>query len=199
MAGSSTCAPGNPGSIRSASRCGPIRWSSRTVRRWPRVLTWPRPFRFTSRTATSSSRCEAMAYRGARRFEAASFQCRPPLGNGMIKQFEHEAERRQFLFFDRAVVLAFERFSDYGIHLALHGQQFFVGFSGAHPGNHGQDSGAMCGVFLPFVAIQIVTQPGAGRTDPGEKQQRKPEIIAVPVEKGAFGAVDDGRRSPMYR
>ena len=32
----------------------------------------------------------------------------------------------------------------------------------------------MCGVFLPFVAIQIVTQPGAGRTDAGEKQERKP-------------------------
>ena len=57
----------------------------------------------------------------------------------------------------------------------------------------------MAGVFLPFVPIQIVTQPGAGRTDPGEEQERKPEVIAVPVEEGAFGAVYDGCRSPMYR
>ena len=48
----------------------------------------------------------------------------------------------------------------------------------------------MPGIFLSFVPIQIVTQPGAGRTDPGEKQERKPKVIAVPVEKGAFGAVD---------
>src|SRR5260370_1131154 len=46
----------------------------------------------------------------------------------------------------------------------------------------------MGGVFLPFVAVQIVTQPGAGRTDPGEKQQRKPEIIAVFVEERTFCA-----------
>ena len=57
----------------------------------------------------------------------------------------------------------------------------------------------MAGVFLPFVPIQIVTKPGAGRTDAGEKQECKPEVTAVPVEEGAFGAVDDGRRFPMYR
>src|SRR6266403_1034033 len=49
------------------------------------------------------------------------------LDNGMIKQFEHKAKSRQFLLFDRAVIVAFERFSDNSIHLALHGQQFFVG------------------------------------------------------------------------
>jgi hypothetical protein len=27
----------------------------------------------------------------------------------------------------------------------------------------------MTGIFLPFVAIQIVTQPGAGRTDAGRR------------------------------
>ena len=58
---------------------------------------------------------------------------------------------------------------------------------------------AMVGIFLPFVPIEIVTQPGASRTDPGEKQKRKPKVIAVFVEEGPFGAVDDGCRSPMYR
>ena len=56
----------------------------------------------------------------------------------------------------------------------------------------------MAGVFVPFIPVQIVTQPGAGRTNPGEKQERKPEIIAVLVEEGALGAVDVGRRSPVY-
>ena len=57
----------------------------------------------------------------------------------------------------------------------------------------------MAGIFFSFVPIEIVTQPGAGRTDPGEKQERKPEVIAVPVEEGAFGAIDDGCRSPVHR
>ena len=57
----------------------------------------------------------------------------------------------------------------------------------------------MAGVFAPFIPIQIVTQPGAGRTDPGDKQKRKPEVIAVPVEEGAFSAVDDSCRSRCTR
>ena len=126
-------------------------------------------------------------------------QCRAPLDDGVIEQFEHQTKGRQFLFLDGAVIVTFERFTYDGIDLALHRQQFLVGFRGACPGNHGQDSVAMAGVFVPFIPIQIVTQPGAGRTDPGEKQERKPEVIAVPVEEGAFGAVDDGCRSPMHR
>ena len=57
----------------------------------------------------------------------------------------------------------------------------------------------MAGIFFPFVPIEVVTQPGSGRTDPGEKQERKPEVIAVFVEEGAFGAIDDGCRSPVHR
>jgi hypothetical protein len=38
-----------------------------------------------------------------------------------------------------------------------------------------------------------------GRTYPGEKHERKPEVIAVFVEEGAFGAIDDGRHSPGRR
>src|SRR6478672_9814619 len=150
--------------------------------------------------AASSSRREAVAYRrAASQLEGARLQCLAPLDGGVIEQFEYQAKGRQFLLLDGAVIVAFERFTDDGVDLALHRQQFLVGFRGAHPGNHGQDSVAMAGVYLPFVPIQIVTQPGAGRTDPGEKQERKPEVIAVLVEEGALGAVDDGRRSPMYR
>jgi len=57
----------------------------------------------------------------------------------------------------------------------------------------------MVGVLLSFVPIEIVTQPGTSRTNSGEKQERKPEVIAVLVEEGALGAVDDGCRSPMHR
>ena len=44
----------------------------------------------------------------------------------------------------------------------------------------------MVGVFLPLVPIEIVTQPDAGRTNSGEKQERKPEVIAVFIEEGAL-------------
>jgi hypothetical protein len=108
----------------------------------------------------------------ASQFEGARLQCRAPLDGGVI-EFEHQAKGRQFLFLNGAVIVAFERFTDDGVDLALHRQQFLVGFHGAHPGNHDQDSVAMAGIFLPFVPIQVVTQPGAGRTDPGEKQERK--------------------------
>src|SRR3981189_717710 len=150
--------------------------------------------------ATSSSRREAVAScRVASRFERTRLQCRAPLDDGVIEQFEHQTKGRQFLFLDGAVIVTFERFAYDGVDLALHRQQFLVGFRGAYAGNHGQDSVAMAGVFAPFISIQIVTQPGAGRTDPGEKQERKPEVIALPVEEGAFGAVDDSCRSPVYR
>src|SRR6266496_3714864 len=150
--------------------------------------------------ATSSWRREAAASRrAANRFERARLQCRAPLDDGVIEQFEHQTKGRQFLLLDATVIVAFERFTDDRVDLALHRQEFLVGFRGAYPGNHGQDSVAMAGVFVPFIPIQIVTQPGAGRTEPGEKQERKPEVIAVPVEEGAFGAVDDGCRSAMHR
>ena len=104
---------------------------------------------------SSSSRREAETYRGApSRIEGACLQCRAPLDDGVIEQFEHQAEGRQFLFLDGAVIVAFERFGDDGVDLALHRQQFLVGFRGAHPGNHGQDSVAMADIFLPFVPIQ---------------------------------------------
>jgi hypothetical protein len=102
-----------------------------------------------------------VAYRrAASRLEVASLQCRAPLDGGVIEQFEHQAECRQFLFLDGAGIIAVERFTDDDIDLALHRQQFPAGFRGAHAGNHGQNSVAMAGIFLPFVPIQIVTQPG---------------------------------------
>ena len=114
-----------------------------------------------------------MSYRrAASRFEGARLQCRAPLDDGVIEQFEHQTKGRQFLFLDGAVIVAFERFTYDGVDLPLHCQQFLVGFRDAYLGNHGQDSVAMAGVFAPFIPIQIVTQPGAGRTDPGEQQER---------------------------
>src|SRR5215216_5207168 len=172
---------------------------SRHVRFVPTAEIPPLPAR-CRQTATSSLRREAVASRrAASRFERVRLQCRAPLDDGVIEQFEHQTKGRQFLFLDGAIIVAFERFTYDGVDLALHRQQFLVGFRAAYAGNHGQDSVAMAGFFAPFIPIQIVTQPGAGRTDPGEKQERKPEVIAVPVEEGAFGAVDDSCRSPMHR
>jgi hypothetical protein len=51
--------------------------------------------------AASSSRREAVAYsRAASRFEGARLQCRAPLDDSVIEQFEHQAKGRQFLFLD---------------------------------------------------------------------------------------------------
>src|SRR6267378_5650551 len=88
--------------------------------------------------ATSSSRREAVASRrAASRFERARLQCRAPLAYGVIEQFEHQTKGRQFLFLDGAVIVTFERFTYDGVDLALHRQQFLVGFRGAYAGNHG--------------------------------------------------------------
>jgi hypothetical protein len=49
--------------------------------------------------AASPSRREAVAsHRAASRFEGARLQCRAPLDDGVIEQFEHQAKGRQFLF-----------------------------------------------------------------------------------------------------
>src|SRR3954470_1091480 len=119
---------------------------------------------------TSSSRREAVASRrAASRFERGRLQYRAPLDDSVTEQFEHQTKSRQFPFLDGAVIVAFERFTYDGVDLALHRQQFLVGFRGAYSGNHGQDSIAMAGVFVSFIPIQVVAQPRAGRTDPGEK------------------------------
>ena len=47
--------------------------------------------------------------RAASRIERARLQCRAPLDDGVIEQFEHQTKGRQFLFLDGAVIVAFER------------------------------------------------------------------------------------------
>ena len=133
-----------------------------------------------------------------RQVGCAHAQRRASVDNRIMKLFKHEIKRRQIFLFDRAVVESVERFTEHGVHLALHGEQLFRIFRLAHPGNHGQNLFPMVRVSLAFAPPQIVTQPGAGRTEPGENQDGEPEVIAVPVEECAFVAVDVGRRSPMH-
>src|SRR5258708_19226426 len=86
--------------------------------------------------AASSSRCQAAAHRrDASRFEGARLQCRVPLADGVIEQFEHQAKGRQFLFLDGAVIEAFKRVTDDAVHLALHPPQFLLGFRAVHSVN----------------------------------------------------------------
>src|SRR5262249_52674461 len=95
----------------------------------------------TFHMAASSARREAVAYRpSASWFEGARLQCPAPLDDRMIEQFECQAKSRQFLFLDGVGIVAFERFADDDVDLALHRQQFLIGFHGVHPGNHSQDS-----------------------------------------------------------
>src|SRR5262249_6930297 len=91
--------------------------------------------------AVSAARREAVPYRpSASWFEGARLQCPAPLDDRMIEQFECQAKSRQFLFLDGVGIVAFERFADDDVDLALHRQQFLIGFHGVHPGNHSQDS-----------------------------------------------------------
>src|SRR3954447_10268882 len=93
------------------------------------VMSWPSLRLRPVTLAGSSSRRRAAAYRcDAGWFEGARLQCRAPLVDGVIEQFEHQAKGGQFLFLDRAVVVAFEGFADDGVDLALHRQQVLAGF-----------------------------------------------------------------------
>ena len=50
---------------------------------------------------------------------AASVYVRAFLGDGMMKQFQHEAEGRKITLVDGAVIIALDGFADDAIHLAL--------------------------------------------------------------------------------
>src|SRR4030081_2079893 len=58
---------------------------------------------------------------------------------------------------------------------------------------------AMQCVLFSFIPFPVVTQPGAGGSQPGEKENSAPYVVAVFLEEGAFGAIDEGRRSRMRR
>src|ERR1700688_322287 len=138
------------------------------ARRWPRGPMWRKPFRCMSRTATSSSRPERGSLSAARasRFGRAEPHRRAPVGDGIMKLLEHKANGRQVFFLDRAVVVGAERFTEYGIHLALHGQQLFRSFRLAHPGNDAENLVPIYRVLFAFVPLQEVPEPGASRTEP---------------------------------
>ena len=56
----------------------------------------------------------------------------------------------------------------------------------------------MTGGVVPFVPVQIATQPGGRRTEPGKEKKGKPEVVAVLVQKRSLGATDDRRSSSMH-
>jgi hypothetical protein len=60
----------------------------------------------------------------AGRLGRAGYQRSAAVGDGMIKQFEHEPKRREVLFVDSTIVVAIQRVADDGIGLALHDEQF---------------------------------------------------------------------------
>src|SRR5690242_1684363 len=57
---------------------------------------------------------------------------------------------------------------------------------------------AVAGIVIPFVSVQVTTQPGGGRSDPGKKKQREPEVVAVLVQKGPLCAVNNRRGTPVH-
>ncbi len=122
-----------------------------------------------------------------------------PVGNGVVELVEHEADCREVAFLDRLVVVAIQRFPQHVVDLVLHGGEFVRGFRQPHLGNDGEQIVAMLGVLFALVPLPVVTQPGAGGPEPGENQDRAPDIVGIFFKEGAFIAVDIGRRTLMRR
>lgn len=116
----------------------------------------------------------------------------------MIEQFKDEAERGHVLLFNGSLVVALEGFRDDGVDLPLRCQQILLGSGIADLGDHRENAVAVAGVVVPFVSIQVSTQPSRCRADPGKKKQSEPEIVAILVQEGSLGPVDDRRSSPVH-
>jgi hypothetical protein len=100
--------------------------------------------------------------------------------------------------FDRSIIVALQGFADDLVDFALRCQQVLYGPGIAKHRDHDENAVAVAGVVVPFVPVQIATQPGGGRTDPGKKKQREPEVVAVLVQKGPLGPVDDRCGAPVH-
>src|SRR5258708_1511936 len=114
-----------------------------------------------------------------------------------MKLLKRQTDRRQIAFLDRAIIVAAERLPQDAVRLALHRRQLLRELRLAHPGNQVQQAVAVQCVSLAFIPFPRVTQPGADGSESRENQNGGPEIVAVPLKEGAFGAVDIGCRSLM--
>ena len=119
------------------------------------------------------------------------------VGDGMVELFEREPDHRQIAFLDRAVVVAVERLAQHAVGRALHLRQLFRRFGLAHPGNQIEQIVAMLDVLLALVPLPVVLQPGAGRSEAGEHQNRAPDVVGIFFQEGALVAVDIGGRALM--
>ena len=127
-----------------------------------------------------------------------ALQRRSPFGDGMIEQFKDQSECGQVVLFERSIVVALQCFADDRVDFLLRCQDVLFGPGIAKLRDHGENPVAMAGGVVPVVPIQIATQPGGGRTDPGKKKQGEPEVVAVLVQKGPLGPVNDRRSAPVH-
>ena len=111
----------------------------------------------------------------------------------MIEQFKNQSECSQVILFDRSIIVALQGFADNRVDFLLQCQKVLFGPGIAKLRDYGKNAFAMAGGVVPIVSVKIATQPGGGRTDPGKKKQGKPEVVAVLVQKGPLGPVDDRR------
>jgi hypothetical protein len=127
-----------------------------------------------------------------------ALQRRSPFGDGMIEQFKDQSECGQVVLFNRSIIVALQGFTNDRIDFPLRCQQILFGPGIAKLRDHGENPVAMAGGVVPIVPIQIATQPRGGRTDPGKKEQGEPEVVAVLVQKGPLGPVDDRSSAPVH-
>ena len=117
----------------------------------------------------------------------------------MIEQLEDKTECGQIFLFDGSIIVALEGLANDLVDFPLRCQQVLLGPGFSNLRDHGENAVAVAGIVIPFVSVQVATQPGGGRSDPGKKKQREPEVVAVLIQEGPLCAVDDRRGTPDAR
>ncbi len=141
--------------------------------------------------------CKGAAYRARIRGKIGGGIAKrsPPVDNGAMKLLEYKAVGGQIAFFDRSVVVAFERLPQDIVRLALQRVQFLERIGFAHQRNRGQQLFPVQRILPPFVPLDVVAKPGAARAEQRKEAAPHPDVIAVFIQECAFGAIDVSRGS----
>ena len=83
----------------------------------------------------------------------------------MVKQVEDKPDSGKLFFFECCVIKRLQGFGYDGVDFALYREHLLLRCSRAGLTDRNQDLVAVTIVFVPFVSIQIATEPGRGRTD----------------------------------
>ena len=116
-----------------------------------------------------------------------------------MELLECQIESGEVALIDRSIIECGQRFANEVIDFALHIAQFLGRIGIARLRGERQHAISQRNTLCLFVPFQIGAEPGAGRTEARQQQQRAPDVVAVFLEEGPLGAVDIGRSAAMRR